>query len=65
MGGETLRFWRVWVENNTMICGYVTAHDRGDKTPDHWRVVRDLPDNARCVTDNARPGEVICRGERR
>jgi len=64
VGGETLRFWRVWVENNTMICGYVTAHDRGDKTPDHWRVTRDLPNNARCVTDNAKPGEVTCRGER-
>ena len=64
VGGENLRLWRAWVEQDTMVCGYVTAHDRGDKTPDHWRVVRDLPNNARCMTDNARPGEVICRGER-
>jgi hypothetical protein len=65
MGAETLRFWRVWIENNNMICGYVTAHDRGDRTPDHWRVVRDLPNNARCAVETARPGEVTCRGDRR
>ncbi len=65
MGAETLRFWRVWIENNNMICGYITAHDRGDRTPDHWRVVRDLPNNARCDVVNDRPGEVRCRGDRR
>ncbi len=65
MGAETLRFWRVSIENNNMICGYITAHDRGDKTPDHWRVVRDLPNNGRCAVETARPGEVTCRGDRR
>jgi hypothetical protein len=65
VGGEALRFWRVWVKNNNMVCGYITAHDRGDKTADHWRIVRDLPNNGRCAIDNARPGVVICRGERR
>jgi hypothetical protein len=63
--GQALRFWRVWVENDTMICGYVTTHDRGDKNPDHWRIVRDLPNNGRCRVDDGRPGEVICRGDRR
>jgi len=58
-GWPNLRIWKVWTDNNSIICGYVTANDRASQ-PDTWRYTMRLPAGQRCNPDPAVPGRVLC-----